>query len=208
MSKIDIRKASADDSRFLAMSMLKSTRSGQKTGVFDLIFDEQNDELLLKKLEQLITSQTKVYCHYSNFLIASIDGKDVGTLCNYEPRISTTAILEESLLQIGISLRYVQSAEEIPPCMLQADKRVWMLDFFVIQENHGGVEAIKALLKKSLLTASLKGYRVARIIIKAGSADTILIFKKLGFNLVLEERCELLRDNFEYSGVSVMEMHL
>lgn len=208
MSKISIRKATADDSQFLAKLMLKSTRSGQKIGIFDLIFDSKNELELLEKLTLLITSNAKIYCHYSNFLIASIDDKDMGTLCNYEPRIATSVILEESLIDVGMSNKYMQSAEMVSSCLLQTDKRVWMFDFFAIEETHRGLEILNALLKKSLLTASLKGYRIVRTVVKSDAVDMILLYKKVGFTLLLKERCEFLQDDFVYGGVSLLEMHL
>ncbi len=208
MKKIDVRKAVKGDSKFLALSMLKSSRAGKKIGIFDLIFEVDNDDILLEKLEQLITSEVKTYCHYSNFLIATIDGKDVGTLCNYEPRIATSELLTKALEELGVSEKYEERASMISLCAFESDKRTWMLDFLTEQDGFGGLVIIKELLKKSLLTASLKGYRIVHTVVEIGSADIMLVYKKLGFQIIDEKKCEVFKENFGRSGVALLEFHL
>ncbi|WP_345980282.1 acyl-CoA acyltransferase [Sulfurimonas sp. HSL3-2] len=208
MKKIDVRKASKDDSKFLALSMLKSSRAGKKIGIFDLIFDVENDDILLEKLEQLTTSDIKTYCHYSNFFIATVEGKHVGTLCNYEPRIATPELLKTALEKMGVSEEYEERASMISLCGFESDKRTWMLDFLTEQDGFGGLVIIKELLKKSLLTASLKGYRIVHTIVEIGSADIMLVYKKLGFKVIDEKKCEVFKENFGRSGVALLEFHL
>lgn len=208
MKKIDVRKASKDDSKFLALSMLKSSRAGKKIGIFDLIFDVENDDILLEKLEQLTTSDIKTYCHYSNFFVATVDGKNVGTLCNYEPRIATPELLTKALEELGVSEKYEERASMISLCVFESDKRTWMLDFLTEQDGFGGLVIIKELLKKSLLTASLKGYRIVHTIVEIGSADIMLVYKKLGFKVIDEKKCEVFKENFGRSGVALLEFHL
>ncbi|WP_345993353.1 acyl-CoA acyltransferase [Sulfurimonas sp. HSL-1716] len=208
MKKIEIRKALSGDSKFLALSMLKSSRAGKRTGIFDLIFDIDNKELLLNKLEQLITSEIKTYCHYSNFLIASIDGEDVGTLCNYEPRIATEELLSKALEKLGVSEENEEHSSMISLCAFQSDKRTWMLDFLVEKDGYSDLVIIKELVKKSLLTASLKGYRIVHTVVEIGSADIMLVYKKLGFKVINEKKCEVFKEKFGRSGVALLEFHL
>lgn len=208
MKKIDVRKANKNDSRFLALSMLRSSRAGKKIGIFDLIFEVSNDDILLDKLEKLTTSEIKTYCHYSNFLIANIDGKDVGTLCNYEPRIATAELLSKALEDLGVSEEYEERASMISLCAFEADKRTWMLDFLTEQDGFGGLVIIKELVKKSLLTASLKGYRIVHTVVEIGSVDIMLVYKKLGFQVIDEKKCEVFKENFGRTGVALLEFHL
>ncbi|MBU0632988.1 acyl-CoA acyltransferase [bacterium] len=208
MKKIEIRKAVKSDSKFLALSMLNSSRAGKKIGIFDLIFNVDNDAVLLEKLEALTTSDIKTYCHYSNFFIAVIDGQNVGTLCNYEPRIATAELLTKALEELGVSEEYEERASMISLCNFETDKRTWMLDFLTEQDGYGGLVIIKELIKKSLLTASLKGYRIVHTIVEIGSADIMLVYKKLGFKVIDEKKCEIFKENFGRSGVALLEFHL
>lgn len=208
MKKIDVRKATPVDSKFLASCMLKSSRAGKSGGIFDLIFEPNDDLQLLDMLEKLITSEVKSYCHYSNFFIANIDGEDVGTLCNYEPRIATEQMLSKALEAFGASEKYDAYAALVSLCTFETDKRTWMLDFLVEKDGYNDLLVIRELLKKSLLTASLKGYRIVHTIIEIGSMDSMLMYKKLGFKVIDEKRCEAFQENFGRSGIALLEFHL
>ena len=208
MKKIEVRKATPADSKFLALCMLKSSRAGKNIGIFDLIFDVDNDEQLSSMLEKLTTSESKTYCHYSNFLIADIGGEAVGTLCNYEPRIATSELLSKALEELGVSEKYEENALMISLCSFQTDKRTWVLDFLIEKDGYSDLLIVRELLKKSLLTASLKGYRIVHTIVEIGSADILLVYKKLGFKVIDEKKCEVFKENFGRNGVVLLEFHL
>ncbi|MDD2358554.1 MAG: acyl-CoA acyltransferase [Thiovulaceae bacterium] len=208
MKKIEVRKATPADSEFLALCMLKSSRAGKNIGLFDLIFDINEDERLLGMLEKLTVSEIKTYCHYSNFLIAIIDGEAVGTLCNYEPRIATSELLSKALEELGAGEKYEENASMVSLCSFQTDKRTWMLDFLIEKDGYSDLVIVRELLKKSLLTASLKGYRIVHTMVEIGSADILLVYKKLGFKVIDEKKCEVFKENFGRSGVVLLEIHL
>lgn len=208
MKKIEVRKAIPADSKFLALCMLKSSRAGKNIGIFDLIFDVDDDEQLVSMLEKLAISESKTYCHYSNFLIADIGGEAVGTLCNYEPRIATSELLSKALEELGVSEKYEENASMISLCSFQTDKRTWVLDFLVEKDGYSDLLIVRELLNKSLLTASLKGYRIVHTIVEIGSADILLVYKKLGFKVIDEKKCEVFKENFGRNGVVLLEFHL
>ena len=208
MKKIEVRKAIPADSKFLALCMLKSSRAGKNIGIFDLIFDVDGDEQLIGMLEKLATLESKTYCHYSNFLIADIGGEAVGTLCNYEPRIATSELLSKALEELGVSEKYEENASMVSLCSFQTDKRTWLLDFLIEKDGYSDLLIVRELLKKSLLTASLKGYRIVHTIVEIGSADILLVYKKLGFKVIDEKKCEVFKENFGRNGVVLLEFHL
>ncbi len=208
MKKIDVRKATPVDSKFLASCMLKSSRAGKSVGIFDLIFEPNDDAQLLDMLEKLTTSEIKTYCHYSNFLIADINKESVGTLCNYEPRIATPQMLSKALEPFGASQKYETYASLVSLCTFETDKRTWMLDFLVEKDGYNDLPVVRELLKKSLLTASLKGYRIVHTMVEIGSMDSLLMYKKLGFKVIDEKRCEVFKENFGRNGIVLLEFHL
>jgi len=99
---IKIRKATADDKSFIAQMILQSSRAEKKICIYDLIFNTNDDAEILKNLEKLTTTNAKNSCHYTNFLLAEVDGQLVGSLCTYEPRISTRQAFCDSLKELGI----------------------------------------------------------------------------------------------------------
>jgi len=200
---IQIKQATVADSAFLAEMILQSSRAGKKDGLFDLLFETNDNKIILKKLEKLTQTSAKSHCHFSNFLIAKMDGKNVGTLCSYEPRIATKETFIQALAEIDC-VEQEENLEVLFVCDFNLNKRTLMFDFMEELEGFLDVGILKALMQKSLLTARLKGYRIAQTIVEIGSLESQLLYKKLGFNEVKQLECELYKEKFGRSGLSLM----
>ncbi len=201
---IKIRKATINDLQFLAQMMLQSSRAGKKLGLFDLIFNTTDDKEILKNLEALSQTSAKNHCHYNNFLIAELDGKSVGTLCSYEPRIATKQAFIDALKEIGCEEDVSTTLEVIYDCDFGLNNRTLMFDFMEELEGFIDVGVLKTLMTKSLLTARLKGYRIGQAIVEIGSLETLLFYKKLGFKEVKELECELYKEKFGRKGLVLL----
>jgi len=201
---IKIRKANADDSSFLAEMILLSSRAGKKIGMFDLIFETRDDKEILKYLDSLTKTAAKNHCHYNNFLIAEIDGKKIGTLCSYEPRIATKEAFIDALKEVGCPDGVSSSLEVVYKCDFDLNKRTLMFDFMEEAEGFIDVGVLKTLMQKSLLTARLKGYRIAQTMVEIGSLESLLFYKKLGFKEIKEKECELYREKFGRAGLVLL----
>ena len=81
-----------------------------------------------------------------------------------------------------------------------------MFDFMEEKEGFIDVGVLKELMRKSLLTARLKGYRIAQTIIEIGSLESELFYKKLGFKKVDQKECELYREKFGRAGLMLMSI--
>ena len=200
---IKIRKASEKDAEFLAQMILQSSRAGKKTGIFDLIF-ESSDKDILENIQSLVTTTAKNHCHFNNFLIAEIDGEAVGTLCSYEPRIATRETFFEALKEIGCQEEAPEYLEILNQCDFNLNNRTLIFDFMEEVEGFLDVGILKELQQKSLLTARLKGYRIAQTIVEIGSLETLLFYKKLGFKEIQEKECELYREKFGRAGLILL----
>jgi len=200
---ITIRQAKIDDASFLAKMILQSSRAGKKDGVFDLLFGTNDTAVVLESLEKLTKTDAKSHCHYSNFLIAEMDRKKVGTLCSYEPRISTKETFIAALDEIGCSDEN-DALTVMYVCDFQLNNRTLMFDFTEELEGFMDVGILKALMQKSLLTARLKGYRIAQTMIEIGSHESELFYKKMGFQQVQQLECELYKEKFGRAGLTLM----
>lgn len=200
---IKIRKALAADAPFLAKMILQSSRAGKKEGIFDIVFNTTNDEEVLTGLEKLTQTSAKNHCHFNNFLIAEVDGESVGTLCSYEPRISTKQTFLDALSEIGCNGEVSNRLEVQYQCDFDLNKRTLMFDFMEESVDFKDVGILKALMQKSLLTARLKGYRIAQAIIEIGSLETEMFYKTLGFKKIDEKECELYKEKFGRLGLSL-----
>lgn len=202
---IKIRRAVVEDAQFLAQMILQSSRAGKKFGMYDLIFATTNNKDILKKLEKLTTTTAKNSCHYSNFLIAEMDGKSVGTLCSYEPRIATREAFCDALLELGVDTKGAIFLDILNECDFKLNTRTLMFDFMEELEGFIDVGVLKALMQKSLLTARLKGYTIAKTIVEIGSLETLMYYKKLGFKEVKEIESELYKEKFGRPGLVLLE---
>jgi N-acetylglutamate synthase-like GNAT family acetyltransferase len=200
---IKIRKAIESDSPFLALMILQSSRAGKKDGIFDMIFETNKNDEILAKLEALTKTTAKTHCNYNNFLIAEVDGKKVGSLCSYEPRIATKQSFIDALNEVGCGEHISESLEVLYACDFGLNKRTLMFDFMEELEGFIDVGVLKALMQKSLLTARLKGYRIAQALVEIGSLETQLYYKKLGFSKVDEKECEIYREKFGRAGLTL-----
>lgn len=202
---IKIKQAKAEDSAFLAQMILQSSRAGKKDGLFDLLFATNDNKIILQRLEELTLTIAKSHCHFSNFLIAELDGKSIGTLCSYEPRISNRESFIKALTEIGFSYES-EALEVMYVCDFHLNNRTLVLDFMEELEGFRDVGVLKALMQKSLLTARLKGYRIAQTMIEIGSLESELFYKKMGFTTIEQKECALYKEKFGRIGMSLMSI--
>ena len=203
---INIRKATVEDSPFLAQMILQSSRAGKKDGIFDLIFGTNDDAVILPKIEALTKTTAKAHCNFNNFLIAEMDGKSVGTLCSYEPRIATKQAFVDALAEVGCGENCTEALDVMTCCDFGLNNRTLMFDFMEELEGFIDVGVLKTLMTKSLLTARLKGYRIGQALVEIGSLETILFYKKLGFKQVEEKECDLYKEKFGRAGQILLEI--
>ncbi len=202
---ITISQASLEDVPFLAQMMLQNSRAGKKVGLFDLLFASSDNATVLSMLEKLTQTESKSRCHYKNFLVAKVNGQAVGTLCSYEPRIATQESFIKALEEIGC-----ENSEELLEilylCDFKLNNRTLMFDFMEELAGFIDVGVLKELMKKSLLTARLKGYTIAQTIIEIGSLESELFYKKLGFKEIAQKECELYREKFGRTGLMLLSI--
>ncbi len=201
---VEIRKALVEDVAFIAKMILQSSRAEKKIGLFDLIFGLKSDKKILKDIENLAKATAKSYCHFSNFLIAEVDGKNVGTLCSYEPRIATPDMFLDALKEIGCDQNYKEYRELLDSCDFELNIRTLIFDFMEELDGYMDVGILKLLMQKSLLTARLKGYRIAQSMVEIGSLEALLYYKKLSFKKIRQKESELYKEKFGRAGLVLL----
>lgn len=201
-----IRAATIDDVPFIAWAILESSRAGKKQGVFDLIFSPAED--ITKALEALIQHDIKTICHYSNFLIAEVDGEPAGTLCGYDGHKLSWDKMSEALTQMGCQGDYKERIASYLLCESEVEKNTLVLDFMITKEKYRGLGVVKELVKKVLLNARLKGFRRAPTNIEIGSIETQLAYEKMGFTAKEEKRSDYYLEDFGRAGITRYVMEL
>ncbi|UFS63110.1 acyl-CoA acyltransferase [Sulfurimonas sp. HSL-3221] len=188
--------------------MLTSSRAGKKIGIFDLIFETSDNGVLKERLRALALSATKSYCHYSNFLLAVSGGAVAGTICGYEPRVATHDVFTKALAELGVDEGYQERIATFLLVKPEIDRQTWVVDFMTVNEGYNPLTVFAELIKKSLLSARLKGYRKAQTMVEIGSSDAQILYEKLGFEVMDEKRSELYDDQFGRAGIKRLQMAL
>lgn len=205
---ITVRKAAEADVESVAHALLEGSRAGKKIGLFDLVFNTSDDEVLYGYLKKLALAPTKSYCHLSNFFVALSGSEPVGVVCGYEPRIATHEIFSKALEEIGFDESYHERIAAYLLCEGEVDNKTFVLDFLCVKPEHKSVEVYKELIGKSMLTARLKGYRKVQTSIEIGSAETEMIYKRLGFSVIDEKRSEYYKEQFGRPGIMRLQITL
>jgi hypothetical protein len=203
---ITIRKAKREDAPFLAKMILQSSRADKKIGFFDYIFDDSNDDEILEKLKNITLNDTQSYLRYDNFLVAEVDKKPVGTLCSYEPRVATREKFIQALKDVGAKDDISDKFKVLDECKFDINNRTLLFDILEEVEGYVDVGILKALMQKSLLSARLKGYRIAQTIVEIGSLETLMFYEKLNFKVKEEKKCELYKELFGRVGLMLLEL--
>jgi hypothetical protein len=205
---ITVRKATEADIDIIAQALLESSRGGKKIGLFDLVFNTSENEILLENLKCLALTTTKSYCHFSNFFIALSNGTVAGTICGYEPRIATHEIFSKALEEIGFDETYHERIAAYLLCEGEVDNKTFVLDFMLIKPEFKSLDVFKELIGKSMLTARLKGYRKVQTSVEIGLVESEMIYKKLGFTVIDEKRSEYYKEQFDRPGIMRLQMIL
>jgi hypothetical protein len=198
---IKVRKATEEDAAMIAQAILESSRAGKAQGVFDLIFESDDDAQLIDRIAALMKAAAPCYCNVGNFLIAESAAGASGILCNYEPRIATHDNFTKALGEVGVDETYEERIAAYLLCVPEMDRQTWVLDFICELPGTGSFEALKELVQKSLLTARLKGYRKVQAIVEIGDTETQMVYEKLGFRFVDEKRSSYYKERFGRPGI-------
>lgn len=197
---MNIRAAKVEDAEFISWAILESSRAGKKHGLFDLIFSPSKD--IIKSLAKLVSHETKTICHYSNFLIAEVDGKQAGALCGYDGYKISWENMSTALESMGCQGDYKDRISAFLMCEPVVEKNTIVLNFMITKEEFRGLGVVKALVKKVLLTARLKGFRKAQTDIEIGSIETQLAYEKMGFTKKEEKKSDYYLEEFGRAGIT------
>ncbi|RLA72174.1 MAG: acyl-CoA acyltransferase [Epsilonproteobacteria bacterium] len=205
---ITIRNATKNDRESIAKAMLESSRAEKKRGIFDLIFKTSDESELISALERLSVTETKSYCHFSNFVIAEVDGKMAGVLCGYEPRLAPQEIFTKALGEIGVDDNYLERIAAYMVVEPEVEKNTWVLDFMAVKDEYHEFNVLKELIRKNMLKARLKGYRKVQTMVEIGSVEAQIVYEKLGFSMIDEKQSDYYKEEFGRAGIMRLQMEL
>ncbi len=188
-----IRPATRDDIPLLAEVALMAGRSHVDTSVFDLMVGASGADPLAVARAMLATEQAS-WCHYSNFLVATVDGKFAAALSGY-------ASHDPEHLPLGKSLAIgMQAAGLDEDAVGEGFQRVAIFDKVSTDDEDGAwvIEWVACLpafrrrgLVRELLDAILargteRGHTLMQISVLTGNVSAQRAYEAAGFEVKYE----------------------
>jgi len=196
MKNIKVRKGRPRDAPFLAKSILIAGRAHVSRGIWEVVLDSSEEEIL-RFLEFLVVTQVPHLFHYSCSLIAEKDDTvPVGSLGGYDPKKLGYQTLQEALPEVyrklhleGESYRRVnERAAEILVCLPKELDNVWVIDSVAVLPEYRGNGVAELLMQAILAKGKNLGYPMAQVNMYIGNQPALRLYQKFGFTVAEESR--------------------
>jgi translation initiation factor 4G len=197
---IEIRRAGPEHASFLAWVMITSARSHVERGIWDIALDNDEAECL-RFLETSALTGTPHMLHFSNFIIAEIDGRPGAALCGYDPEVAGEESLMRNMGEIVKRLGwsgefYAEAEKRIEPCLachFEEEPDFWVVNHVATRPEFRRRGLVKSLLARILDVGREQGFAKARVAVLMGNTPAIGAYEKAGF----EVKSEITRPDFE-----------
>lgn len=189
----EIRPATRDDIPMLAEVALLAARSHGEVGVFDLMIETSEQDRLRAARWMLGTEQSS-WCHYSNFLVATVDGVPGAALSGY-------AAYDAAHIPLGKSIAGAMQAVGMDEAaMNEAFVRVALFDRVIKDDEPGAwvIEWVACLpafrrrgLVRELMDAILargaeRGHALSHLGLLIGNLSAQRVYEQVGFEIAYQ----------------------
>lgn len=182
-----IRTAEPADAPDISRLMHMAGRGHVETSVYDLMVDGPpgpTDERI-SSLAGILLSRTRSWCHYSNYIVAEVEGSVASTLCMLGTypgwRRRFAAALQEvgwtrgDLAEMSVRMQPFLRAE---PAM---EEGVWLIENVATFPEYRRRGLSNALLERALGAGREAGFETAQISVFIGNAPAFNAYRKIGF---------------------------
>ncbi len=210
-----IRDAEERDVPFLAWVMQAAARSHLPTGVWDIVFPGP-DGPRLARLEALLRSEPRSYCHYGPFLVAERGGRPAAALCGYHPRhegspamaAALRASLEAAEIPEAEILRTFARFAPILTCAPETPEDLFVVEWVATRPEHRRQGLVRELLQAVLDRGRVAGFREAQISFVLGNEPARRAYERAGFRTVAERKHPEFERVFGSPGIATMRRPL
>jgi ribosomal protein S18 acetylase RimI-like enzyme len=180
---------------FVAWVQLAAARSHLPRGTWDF-YAGGNEEECLRYLQTLVATEAHHFAHYTNFLIAEVDGRPAASLSGYfeaEHGMGALAIgMEEANTKLGRSAEEHaagwQRAGSIAHCMPEHPERAWIVEWVATAPEFRRRGLVDTLMAEILERGRQRGASVADIGVYIENDAAQRAYEKAGFEVVGEKR--------------------
>ena len=192
---INIRPARPEDAKLIAWCMLMAGRSHMETGIWDLIISQPEDRCLAF-LEMLTLQEPRHMCHYTEFLVAEVDGHPAAALEGFDPvkngeatvAMPMAAVIEKMGLTEQDMAPGQQNLAAFMTCHPDFADGAWIIEHVSTRPEYRRMEAVSKLLEATLDKGRDQGFRLAQVGFYIGNTPAERAYKKAGFKYADEKR--------------------
>ena len=191
---LEVRQATRDDIPMLADVVMLASRSHLPTGVFDLAI-LTNDEDRLKAVRATLGTEQRSWCHYENFLVATVDGEPAAALSGYAAYDETLLPMEKAFIA---GYRAIHMTDEQIGAAFQAslvfltvssddEQDAWIIEWVACLDKFRRRGLVRELLLAILERGRERGHSLSQIGILSGNVSAQRAYENVGFILDYEK---------------------
>jgi ribosomal protein S18 acetylase RimI-like enzyme len=212
---LTIREGTADDAELLAWTQVEASRSNTPLGFWDLVFPGTDcDRLPL--VAEIATTPREHFAHVSGFLVAEVDGKPLGALSGYAPKLkklghfvgAMNAVLERRGWSEAHRKLIGFRVAPAMACFSDAPDDRWIVEWVALRPEARGKGIAAELLHAILARGRTAGFRKAQITYLIGNTPAQRAYERAGFAFVDEKRDPQFEAIFGAPGTVRMWMDL
>ncbi|MCA1361834.1 GNAT family N-acetyltransferase [Bradyrhizobium sp. IC3069] len=189
-----IRSARPEDAEFIAQTILNSTRGHRPRGWFDVALGWPEAECLAFVARVAVARAVSMW-HFSQFLVAEIDGKPAAALCAV-PAAGTGPAAWRAVEEVGLSIGLTASELDAirqrgaysRACWVQGGEGDWMIEHVATDPAYRGRGLMQALIAHALDKGRAAGFARATISFLIGNEPAERAYAKAGFVFAEEKR--------------------
>jgi ribosomal protein S18 acetylase RimI-like enzyme len=192
---IVIRESLPEDVPFLAWVVLAASRSHVACGAWDLAVPG-SDDVRLRFLERLLTSEQPHWCHARGFRVAEVDGEPAAALSGYAPDDSGLQSAGEAISECARALGWTD--EKIGEafrglavflgCLPPDEPGAWVIEWVATSAEQRRRGLVQQLLEAELAHGADRGHSVSQISILSGNTAAQRAYERAGYAYVDERR--------------------
>ena len=191
-----VRRARREDADFLAWVMLFASRSHLNSGAWDLLVGTGESDCL-EYLRRLAVSELRSLCHYESFWVAEVDGEPGAALSDFDRRAGGWALAGQVMSNVQRDLGWTEadlaaSQERAAPvwaCFLSDIGADWGIEHVATRPEYRRRGLAAALMNRALFEGRERGCQLAQITTFIGNDVAQSLYKRFGFRLSEEKRC-------------------
>jgi ribosomal protein S18 acetylase RimI-like enzyme len=193
-SQPTIRPARPEDAGFIARNILAAQRGPRPRGWFDVALGWPEPQCLVF-VERLVTAQRPSWWHFSQFIIAEVDGEPAAALCAM-PAAGTLVAARSAIAEVakktGLSASdlaaIIQRGAYGAGCWVQGGEDDWLVEHVASQPAYRGRGLVQALIDRALAAGKAAGFAQASITFLIGNDPAERCYAKAGFSFAEEKR--------------------